>query len=211
MNEELIAEVVRRVLHRLEAGSLAGGAAPETSRRAASFVPDLSERHGALAPALEASQRPVTPASWPPKVVAVGADHGGFDLKEDLRRFLEAKKIRVLDCGTHTRDSVDYPDFAGAVARAIHSGEAEAGLVVDTMGIGSAMAANKVRGIRCALCHDVETARSSRGHNDANILSIGSKVVSPVLARRILAVWLETAFEGSRHMRRVSKIHELER
>jgi len=151
------------------------------------------------------------PAPWPPRRVAFGSDHGGFAMKEDLRRFVEAKGFEVVDCGTRGPDSVDYPDYAAAVARRVRDGDCQAGVVVDAMGIGSAIAANKVPGVRCALCHDVATARNSREHNDANVLSLGAKVVSRALARRIVAVWLATSCTEERHLRRVRKIVELER
>lgn len=147
---------------------------------------------------------------WPPAIVALGADHGGVALKDDLALFLAAKGFRVVDCGTVGRASCDYPDFAAEVARAVAGGTAGAGIVVDTRGIGSAIAANKIDGIRCALCHDVDSAISSRAHNDANVLSLGSKVVPASLARRVAVVWLSTPFEGDRHLIRVRKIHELE-
>jgi ribose 5-phosphate isomerase B len=143
-------------------------------------------------------------------VVALGADHGGVVLKDELARYLEAKGFSVVDCGTRGRDSVDYPDFAAAVARAVQRGEAGAGIVADTMGIGSAIAANKLAGIRAAVVGDVDAAESSRAHNDANVLSLGAKTISVAQAFRIVSVWLATRCEGERHIRRVRKIHELE-
>jgi RpiB/LacA/LacB family sugar-phosphate isomerase len=151
------------------------------------------------------------PAPWPPRVVALGADHGGVGLKDEIARYLTVKHFTVVDCGTHGRDAVDYPDFAAAVARAVSDGRAGAGVVLDTMGIGSAIAANKIAGIRAALVRDVDAAVSSRAHNDANVLSLGAKTISAPQAFRIVSVWLGTPFEGDRHLRRVRKIHELER
>lgn len=151
-----------------------------------------------------------TPAKWPPPRIAIGADHGGVVLKDDLAHFLKAKGFAVLDCGTHGKASVDYPDFAAAVARRVRDGAAEAGIVIDTIGIGSAIAANKIAGVRCALCHDVATVLNSRRHNDANVLSLGAHVVSASLARRMVDLWLRTEFEGDRHLRRLEKIRELE-
>jgi len=191
VNESLIAEVVRRVVAELDGRS--GAEAP-------SGAPVAAPAAGGAA----------LPAAWPPKTVAVGSDHGGFELKEDLARFVRAKGYQVVDCGTRGSESVDYPDFAAAVARQVSEGRCEAGIVVDAAGIGSAMAANKIRGIRCAVCHDIATIRNSREHNDANVLSLGAKVVSAALARRMVAVWLETACGGGRHLRRVAKILELE-
>jgi ribose 5-phosphate isomerase B len=152
-----------------------------------------------------------TPAKWPAQRIAVGADHGGVVLKDDLVRFLRAKGFAVTDCGTHGRESVDYPDLAAAVAQQVRDGKVEAGIVIDTVGIGSAMAANKIPGVRCALCHDVATVLNSREHNDANVLSLGARVVSGSLARRMVDLWLKTEFGGDRHLRRVKKIQELER
>jgi len=150
------------------------------------------------------------PAPWPPVRVAVGADHGGVELKDDLAAFLRMKKFTVVDCGTKGPGSVDYPDFAARVGMEVRDGRCEAGIVVDTVGIGSCMAANKIAGVRCALCHDIPTVLNSRKHNDANVLSLGAKVVSPALARRMVALWLATPCEGDRHLRRVAKIMELE-
>jgi len=150
------------------------------------------------------------PAPWPPVRVALGADHGGVDLKDDLAAFLRVKKFTVVDCGTRGKASVDYPDFAAKVAIEVRDGRCEAGIVVDTVGIGSSMAANKIAGIRCALCHDIPTVLNSRRHNDANVLSLGASVVPASLARRMVALWLATPCEGERHLRRVAKILELE-
>ena len=144
--------------------------------------------------------------------LALGADHGGFAFKELLKEYLEEELGLVIkDLGTHGTESVDYPDFALAVARAVASGECEKGIVIDTMGIGSSIAANKVKGVRAALCHDVATARNSRAHNDANVLALGSKVVNSGHARRIVREWLATPFEGGRHAKRVQKIIDAER
>lgn len=144
--------------------------------------------------------------------VAIGGDHGGFKLKETLKKYLEEELgISVRDLGTHSQESVDYPDFAIAVARAVATGECEKGIVIDTMGIGSSIAANKIKGARAALCHDLQTAKNSRGHNDANVLALGSKIVNPGLARAIVKAWLATSFEGGRHAKRVQKIIDAER
>ena len=162
---------------------------------------------------VEAERTPVRaalPADWPPRTVALAADHGGFELKEDLKRYLEAKGYVVVDCGTNSRESCDYPDFAARAAVHVRDGRCEAGIVTDGAGIGSAMAANKVAGVRCALCHDVATVLNSREHNDANMLSLGAGVVPVALARRMVSLWLSTAHGGGRHLRRVRKIRELD-
>lgn len=154
--------------------------------------------------------RAALPAAWPPRRVALGSDHGGFVLKEDLKVFLQAKKYAVVDCGTSGTESCDYPDYAARVAEQVRDGHCEAGIVADTVGIGSSMAANKIAGVRCAVCHDVATTLNSREHNDANVLALGAKVVPVALARRMVALWLTTSHGGDRHLRRVRKIMELE-
>ena len=147
----------------------------------------------------------------PPRTVAIGADHGGFDLKEELRNYLREWGYTVLDFGTSSREPVDYPDFAEAVANAVARREAWRGLVIDSAGIGSAIAANKVPGARAAACYDRAAARNSREHNDANILSLGARVIPAEVAREILAVWLETPFARGRHQRRVDQIVAIEK
>ena len=144
------------------------------------------------------------------RAVAIGADHGGFEMKEQLKMHLSDWGFRVLDLGTRGLEAVDYPDFAEAVASAVARGEAECGIVLDSAGIGSAIAANKVPGVRAALCYDRTTARNSREHNDANVLSLGAKLISAETAREILALWLATPFAGGRHQRRVDKIRTIE-
>src|SRR5215831_19003459 len=146
-----------------------------------------------------------------PRRVALGADHGGFALKEILRRAIaEEMGWQVHDCGTHSEEAVDYPDFAAAVAREVASGRAARGVVVDAAGIGSTMAANKVAGVRCALCHDDATVKNSREHNDANVLALGAKVVNRGAAVRLVRLFLTTEFAGGRHERRVKKIMALD-
>jgi ribose 5-phosphate isomerase B len=144
------------------------------------------------------------------RVVAIGADHGGFELKEQLKAYLRDWGYKILDVGTDSTAAVDYPDFAEAVANSVVRGDAWLGVVVDSAGIGSSIAANKVAGARAALCYDRATARNSREHNDANVLSLGAKLISPEAAREILAVWLATPFAGGRHQRRVDKIRSIE-
>ncbi len=143
--------------------------------------------------------------------VAIGADHGGFPLKEKLVAFLGELGYEVRDCGTSGPGSVDYPDFAHAVARRVASGEGRWGIVVDGAGIGSCMTANKVPGIRAALCYDLSSARNSREHNLANVLTLGSGLIGEGLARQIVQTWLETPWGGDRHARRVEKITAVER
>jgi ribose 5-phosphate isomerase B len=145
-----------------------------------------------------------------PRNVAIGADHGGFELKGQLKGYLRDWGYGVLDLGTDSAAPVDYPDFAEAVANAVARGDASLGVILDSAGIGSAIAANKVAGVRAALCYDRATARNSREHNDANVLSLGAKLISAEAAREILAVWLSTQFAGGRHQRRVDKIRSIE-
>ncbi len=158
----------------------------------------------------EPTENPV-PATTGPKVVAIGADHGGFPMKENLKAFLEEKGFKVIDCGTNSTDSVDYPDFARAVAEQVASGSAWRGVMIDGAGIGSCMAANKVSGVRAAMCYDYATAFNSREHNNANLLTLGAGLIGPNLAKQILTTFLETEFGGDRHARRVDKIMEIEK
>ena len=143
--------------------------------------------------------------------VAVGADHGGFRLKERIVADLLERGLAVRDCGTDGTDPVDYPDFAHAVARLVAAGDCRWGIVVDGAGIGSCIAANKVPGIRAATCWDVSSARNSREHNHANVLALGAGFIGESLALEIVHVWLETPWGGDRHARRVEKITEIEK
>ena len=144
------------------------------------------------------------------RVVAIGADHGGFELKQQLKEHLRDWGYQVLDLGTDSAQAVDYPDFAEAVGNAVARREAWLGIVLDSAGIGSSIAANKVPGVRAALCYDRATARNSREHNDANVLTLGAKLIAPEAAREIVALWLSTPFAGGRHQRRVDKIRSIE-
>lgn len=144
------------------------------------------------------------------KVVAIGTDHGGVDLKETLKQHLNEKGFIVIDCGTDTKDSVDYPDIALSVAELVANGKAWRGIIIDGAGIGSCMAANKVPGVRAALCYDYATAVNSREHNDANVLTLGAGLIGTNLAKLIVSTWLSTSFGGGRHARRVEKIMAIE-
>ncbi|HEX8071521.1 MAG TPA: ribose 5-phosphate isomerase B [Pyrinomonadaceae bacterium] len=145
------------------------------------------------------------------KLVAVGADHGGFKFKEELKGFLAELGHRVRDFGTHSTDAVDYPDYAHAVARAVADGEADLGIIVDGAGIGSAMTANKVPGVRAAACYSVKLAVNSREHNGANVLTLGSGTTDPAAMREIVRAWLAADLTEDRHKRRVAKIDAVER
>ncbi len=143
--------------------------------------------------------------------IVIGSDHGGYDLKEDIKAYLKELGHEFADYGTHSKESVDYPDFAFLVAQAVARGLFDRGIMVDGAGVGSCMAANKVPGVRCAVCHDTFTARNSREHNNSNVLALGDRVIGKGVAREIVKVWLETEFAGGRHLRRVNKIMEIEK
>ncbi len=141
-------------------------------------------------------------------MIALGSDHGGFTLKEHIKTYLESKGIDCKDFGTHSLDSCDYPDFGRAAAQAVASGECEKGILVCTTGIGISITANKVLGIRCALCRDVLSAELTRRHNNANMLALAGGFTGPFEAEHLVDAFLTTEFEGGRHARRVEKIEE---
>jgi len=151
-----------------------------------------------------------SPAASVRDCIAVGSDHGGFALKEHLKTWLDKRGQAVVDAGAFDEKPVDYPVVAAAVARKVQSGECRRGIIVDGAGIGSAMVANKLAGVRAALCYDVSSARNAREHNDANVLSLGARVVNRGAAVRLARLFLTTAFAGGRHERRVAKIMALE-
>jgi ribose 5-phosphate isomerase B len=153
----------------------------------------------------------VAPSEGDPAVqLAIGSDHAGYRLKEHLKAVLAGDGHVLVDVGTDSDAPVDYPPFCAAVARAVAGGEAERGIVLGGSGQGEQIAANKIRGIRAALCNDLYTARYSRLHNDANVLAIGARVVGEGLAEEIVRTWLATGFEGGRHVRRLALIANLE-
>jgi ribose 5-phosphate isomerase B len=232
IDERTVREMVRRVVLRTV------GAAPESGARSAEkrlitqadveSVPRGEELHAseeaiitplARQEALERGvtivqgQRPVPAADRADggRSIAIAADHGGFEMKEALAAHLRERGYEVIDCGTHGKDPVDYPDFALAAARLVARGEASSAILVDGAGIGSCMAANKVPGVRAAMCYDEATAVNSREHNDANVLTLGAGLIGGALARRIVDTWLDTPHGGGRHARRVSKIMDIER
>ena len=144
--------------------------------------------------------------------IAIGCDHGALALKNKVVSHLEAKGFEVKDFGTHTLDSCDYPDFTGAAAKAVASGECEKGIVLCTTGIGASITANKVRGIRCALLADTWSAKMTRLHNDTNMMALGAGIVGENLALEIVDTWLGTEFSGeARHQRRIDKVMDLEK
>jgi ribose 5-phosphate isomerase B len=143
--------------------------------------------------------------------IAVGGDHAGWKLKEEIILYLRENSLSYHDFGSFSaQEPVDYPDFALLVAEAVRSGEYDLGIICCGTGIGVSIAANKVPGVRAALCHDTFSARASREHNDANVLTLGERVIGPGLAREIVDVWLKAAFQGGRHARRTKKITQIE-
>ena len=143
--------------------------------------------------------------------VAIGSDHGGFELKELIYQHLQETGVEITDFGTHNEDSTDYPDYAGKVAEAVAAGKYQRGILIWGTGIGMSIAANKVRGIRCAVVSDCFSARMARRHNDSNILALGGRVLGLGLALEIVHTWLETEFEAGRHQRRIDKITGIEK
>jgi ribose 5-phosphate isomerase B len=197
-------------------------AARETSKRLdasdAVVTPSARDLAGQLGVELHVAQDrgpapspPSTPpeSTSPKRRIAIGADHGGVALKTTIAARLAELGHEVIDQGTNTTDPVDYPDFAASVARAVASGAADLGVMIDGAGIGSCMAANKVRGARAAMCYDVTTAINAREHNDANVLTLGGGLIGPRLALAIVETFVATPFGGGRHQTRVAKIDNL--
>jgi ribose 5-phosphate isomerase B len=147
----------------------------------------------------------------PEKTIAMGADHGGFRLKEALKPLIESLSLEVRDVGVYEEKPADYPDLALKVAELVASGAATRGVLIDGAGIGSCIAANKVPGIRAALCYDKASARNSREHNDSNVLTLGARLLTQTQAEEVLRTWIETPFAGGRHQARVQKIVDIER
>lgn len=143
-------------------------------------------------------------------MLAIGSDHGGFELKKAVMKHLAERGVEYRDYGTFSAESCDYPDFGEAVGRAVASGECERGIVICGTGIGISIAANKVRGVRCALCGDCYSAQMCREHNGANVLALGARVLGEGLALKIVDTYLDSSFQGGRHARRVAKIMALE-
>jgi ribose 5-phosphate isomerase B len=199
MNEAEIQAIVQRVVRR----TLGIEPAPDAG--------SMPSAPPAAAPAT--SIQPAQPAAKPSTgpVVAVGADHGGFEMKEAIKQDLAEMGYTVIDCGTESKDAVDYPDYALAVAQLVASGKAWRGIMVDGAGIGSCMAANKVPGVRAALAYDHATAVNSREHNDANVLTLGASLLGLGLVKQLVKIWLTTDFGGGRHAKRVDKIMAIEK
>ena len=143
-------------------------------------------------------------------MIAIGSDHGGFALKQEIMKHLEERKLEYIDFGTYSSDSCDYPQYGAAVGRAVASGSCERGMLICGTGIGISISANKIHGVRAALCGDCFSAEMTRRHNDANIVALGARVVGPGLALKIVDTFLDTPFEGGRHERRVQQMMALE-
>ena len=143
-------------------------------------------------------------------MIAIGSDHGGYKLKEELKKYMDEKNIEYKDCGTMSEESIDYPNIAKEVAKSIQSKECEKGILICRSGIGMSICANKYKGIRCAVCYKEETAKYSRMHNDSNILALGADYITTNEAVCILRMWLATEFEGGRHAERLKLIEEIE-
>jgi ribose 5-phosphate isomerase B len=169
---------------------------------------DLAQSRGVRIVEVPDDQLPAPPAG---NTVAIGADHGGFRLKETLKPILHALDLEIRDIGVHAEQPADYPDLAVAVAELVASGVVSRGVMIDGAGIGSSIAANKVPGIRAALCYDKASARNSREHNDSNVLTLGARLLTPTQAEDVLRTWIGTPFAGGRHQTRVQKITEIER
>jgi ribose 5-phosphate isomerase B len=201
---------MRSVLTAADLGNVADGGELEVAADSliTPLARDEAARRNITLRRLDPSEKASSPDA---RRIALGADHGGYEMKEQLKSHLRDWGYVVLDLGTDGTAPVDYPDFAEAVASAVARGDAWRGVVLDSAGIGSSIAANKVPGARAALCYDRATARNSREHNDANVLSLGARLISTESAREILAAWLETPFAGGRHQKRVDKIRGIEK
>jgi ribose 5-phosphate isomerase B len=211
ISEQTVLEAAKKGVKTLcvEPGSIVTGAAADKAR--ALGVAIVTAKKDAPAPAMPAAGAPPSAPRASGLPVAFGSDHGGFALKEQLRKYVEEMGVKTIDLGTYSEEACDYPDFAYAVARMVSLGQAGKGIMIDSVGIASAMVANKIAGVRAACCSDEFTARSSREHNDANVLTLGGKVLGIELAKAIVRVWLETNFGGGRHQKRIAKIEEIEK
>ena len=196
-SEEQLHQLVERIVRQTVGGMVQPSQA----------IPSVSVDNKKASPA----QAPAAEKESTKKTVAIGTDHGGVDLKTVLKTDLAQWGYEVIDCGTDSKEAVDYPDIALAVSKLVASGKAWRGVVIDGAGIGSCMSANKVPGIRAALCYDYATAVNSREHNDANVLTLGAGLIGVNLAKQILKTWLATEFGGGRHAGRVEKIIAIEK
>ncbi len=203
MDATRLRRAVRSVLGEMQAPGPAPAAAAAAPSAAAATLAE--ESVAGLWPDPAAARAIVAPAK-----IAVGSDHGGVELKDFLRDALRSQGYTVVDLGTHGSGSVDYPDYAFKVADLVARGQVRVGIIVDGVGIGSCMAANKLPGVRAAACYETFSARNSREHNAANVLCLGGRVIGSALAQDIVKNWLETPFGGGRHAKRVGKIVAIE-
>jgi ribose 5-phosphate isomerase B len=209
VNEEVVRALPVGSTYRVARGALVTPLARQVAmERRVRLVEEAPESSAVLEPAARPDALQAGPGR---ETIALGADHGGYQLKEQLKTLLSEAGYGVMDCGTHSTEAVDYPDYAYAVARLVAEGRAWRGVIVDGAGIGSCMAANKVPGVRAATCYDQATAVNSREHNNANVLTLGAGLIGANLARQIVTTWLATEFAGGRHARRVDKIDAIGR
>ena len=195
VSDQELTDIVKKILDRMESGGISGSNDLNSSINAVNMPEGYSE----------ANEK-----TDGKKIVALGTDHGGYEMKEALKAYLAELKFAIIDCGTNSKESVDYPDFAHEVARMVSESKAWRGIVIDGAGIGSCMAANKVPGVRAAMCYDYATAVNSREHNNANVLTLGAGLIGLNLAKQIVQTWLVTDFGGGRHAKRVDKIDAIE-
>ncbi len=198
IDEALIHQIVQRVL-----SQALGLAQPSVTPSAAPSAPpvEVPQQAPAAPPKADAGR----------KLVAIGADHGGFELKEQLKPLLAELGFEINDVGTHNKDAVDYPDIAHEVAKLVSNEVAGRGIVIDGAGIGSCIAANKVPGVRAGMAYDLSSANNGREHNDTNVLTLGAGLIGTALAKQIVKIWLATEFGGGRHAARVAKITAIEK
>jgi len=205
---QTVDESVRDVITEAEVRDLPAGARL-LIREGALITP--SAQDAIRARGIEIRYRGSRYAAGKQRLIAIGADHGGYEMKEELKNLLAELGYRYRDLGTYSTDAVDYPDFAHNVARAVAGGECDLGIVIDGAGIGSCMTANKVPGVRAAMCYDEATARNSREHNYANVLTLGGRMIQFDRMREIVQTWLATPEGEERHGKRVAKITAIER
>lgn len=212
VTEEMIREAVSQGKKRVEIPhhAIVTPAASQYAFERGAKIVRVSEANPMNSPSETAGQQP-TVQHQPSKLIAFGSDHGGFKLKEELKAFAQKLGYAALDVGTYDENPCDYPDFAYAVAKAVSSGEAWRGVMIDGAGIGSCVVANKVPGVKAACCHNEFVARNAREHNDTNVLTLGSRVTGSEVCKEIMKIWLETWFAGGRHKQRVDKIDQIEK
>jgi ribose 5-phosphate isomerase B len=209
ISEQMIIEASKRRDNKLivEDGSIITDAARDRAAQLGIFI-ERKKNPVLVSSAVAAQSKPSPRAK---ETIAIGSDHGGFGLKEQLRAYLSSLGFNVVDLGTNNEEPCDYPDFAFAVGVMVTKGTASRGIMIDTLGVASAMVANKIPGIRAACCFDEFSARSSREHNNANFLALGGKTLGVELAKSITKVWLETVYAGGRHQKRLDKLNEIEK